>query len=375
MEPGGHEGSGFKQWVQALFKREKRSEIIPQAAEIKPKEIDPDDPEIRVRRIENQKTLETEIEKTFGLPFADRLKLVRNRLFDGVPSINGEDPREMRTVDLPRGEGLRRVNYASAELVRNSFLPALGQAVNELAEQVKQMDEKDRGDAAVKLASVIYTFGIPTHPYYDGNGQTFREMSLSYLHELAPKEFGNSYFPYKPVNSGDNLENNLQTPILSRLYGLNPGYMYSEEECKKEWALRCGRVRNETGQGAHEATEEEMRNMFPDEEAKDVIRHKFAQGQVLHDEWESELLAKHPSQSNIHYFIKYMLETEQGKTFIKNYVMHHDGPVIADPKNTSWYFRSAESMFSGIRVDIRNLLEPKEIHEGKFEEAKRIALR
>lgn len=336
--------------------------------------MDTDDPQARLLRIVNQHKLELHLQQTFDRSLLERMGAIRKIIFDGFPNVRGQEASELRTQDLRRGLGLIPLNYASADLLNARFMPDFNDLINELSGQIKHMDNSQRTNAALNLASVIYTLGVPLHPYGDGNGQTFRLVALSYLHELAPSKFGDYFFPFKPTNTGKNMDNNLQTPIISRLFHINSSNVYTDEELKKEWALRSGLIFDDTQEGFHKVTDKEMQEMFPNEEAKETIREKFRQNEAKHASLVAMLMGSHQSQTNIHFFLDYMLHSEEGKTFIREYVLHPDIFAIKDPANTPWYQRNAADFFSGISTDIKNILETREIHEAKFEDAKKLAL-
>lgn len=331
------------------------------------KEIDTDDPESRALRIENQRTLESGLEQTFGLPFTERLYVVRKALFSGLPHIRRHEATELRRTDLMRGPFS---NFASSEFVRDRFMPQFAQLVDEMAEEIKNMDG-DKIDAALNLASVIYTLGTPIHPYPDGNGQTLRLIALSYLHELAPDKFSQKYFPFKPIPGGH--ENTPATPILAVFTQLNGG-RFSNSEGKKEFALRGGIV-DDSRQRARGVTEEEMQEMFPDEAEKDRIRWLFEEGKALEGKLADELRGSHPTQTQVHLFLDYILNSQEGKKFITDFVLHPDQVPSGDQENIPRYLKSTLGILKSIGTEIEKLLESSDVHEQKFDGAKDLALK
>lgn len=77
------------------------------------------------------------------------------------------------------------------------LLPSLFNLIDETYEDIGMIDNQDRkDDAALRLVSVLYSLGITIHPALDGNGQTFKAMVLTYLHELTSVYRG-KYFAIK----------------------------------------------------------------------------------------------------------------------------------------------------------------------------------
>src|SRR5581483_2764924 len=203
---------------------------------------------------------------------------------------------------------------------------------------------------------------------------TFRMVMLSYLHELAPKEFQDQYFPFKPTTAGDNTENNLTTPILANLGRINSSGMYTPEELIKNWALKSGAILDDSSMKQHEATPEEMKALFPDEREKDRVRQTFEIGEKLQKQLFSEIEGSHPTQTNIHFFLESMLNTQNGETFIKNYVLVPEVIESRDDKKIIGYERNAMQFFRGIENDTKTLLETRSVHKSRVEEAKQQAL-
>lgn len=363
----------FREMLRSVRKRVAFKKPAPLQAAIETpriRPVDSDDPEIRAQRVENQHTLENHLEETFELPLVERMRHVRVGLFNGIPDVRGESNVDLREQDLHRSLYL---NYASAEMMKNHFLPPFARVINELTEEIKVMGGVDREEAAVRLGSVIYTLGIPLHPYADGNGQTLRMLALSYLHELAPDRFGNSFFPFKPTNNGDNEQGNLQTGFMRAIYNMDSSFMFSGDEKKKSFALK-GSIIDKEKDYARDITPEEFSEMFPDEQSREEIMSIFEDARAYFSSMPPQIVGSHPSQANFHYFLGYFLNTDRGHAFIRDYVTDPDVLEGTTYNNTPWYEKNAENYFSGITTDIKGLLESREVHGASFETAKNEAL-
>jgi hypothetical protein len=86
-------------------------------------------------------------------------------------------------------------------------LPEFEKFVDDMYQRIAQLPEgEEKKQAALRLNSVMFVDGVLIHPVRDGNGQTFKMLTLSYLHDLIP-DMKDKYLPIKysrETNSKDN---------------------------------------------------------------------------------------------------------------------------------------------------------------------------
>lgn len=196
-------------------------------------ELDEDNyksPEVRVRRIANQREWDLSHEHTFGLSFRERSALIRKHIYKGYDSVVGYKPEQTRdrglSVTACSDMGEIEIRLVPGDEVESCF-----EMMADLIDGVYQclrMQQVDRESGVMRMIGVFNALGILIHPYADANGQYLRMLSLSYLHELVPKT-STLFFPYRRLTSGD-------------LFGFDMGPFYVEdpnanpEEIGKEWS-------------------------------------------------------------------------------------------------------------------------------------------
>lgn len=159
----------------------------------------------RLQRAQNQfEFQQTRLSETFGKPFTDRFVLLRKNLFKGFTDVAGEDVHGL----MEKGQVL---SDARAH-VHNEFLPSNEAAavalpkyiklIDSLFEEIKSLPEaKTKIETAFRFLAVLFVGGVLIHPAKDGNGQTFKMLVQSYLHDLLP-ESRHKWIPIKYA-SGD----------------------------------------------------------------------------------------------------------------------------------------------------------------------------
>lgn len=157
------------------------------------KESDLGDRSKRALRAYRQFEIERELEGLEGQSAVERLIFIRERLFQDIESLYEQPPNSVRVIPVSNSILL----YPNAEQVGAEFFPSYIRLVDSLYESVAALPEgRGRYDAAKRLCAVAYCLGILIHPYPDGNGQTFRLLTTSYLRELTP-EFDGWFFKVK----------------------------------------------------------------------------------------------------------------------------------------------------------------------------------
>ena len=152
--------------------------------------VDTDTPEIRETRLENQVTLEREMHVLYGLPTEQRVLETRRRIFDGIANVKGDSPLALRQNNVRVGE----IKYPSAEISATELYPRFCSLMDEIMGEIGAQTLPNPELVALRFAGVMYSMGIMIHPFRDGNGQTFRIMATSYLHEIS-SSFKDSFLP------------------------------------------------------------------------------------------------------------------------------------------------------------------------------------
>lgn len=137
------------------------------------------------------------LEQTFDKPAVERFLQIREALFpkEDFPYIDevGLNPRQLTSRVIED----RKEFLPYMKVVGEDLLPSYFKLIDEIYETIKTLeDRKIREDCTFRLIAFIFTIGIVIHPAANGNGQTFKMLILSYLHELLP-EFKDRYMPLK----------------------------------------------------------------------------------------------------------------------------------------------------------------------------------
>ena len=125
-------------------------------------------------------------------------------MFNGFNNVYGEDTQKLEA------EG-RIVNNNRQE-IDDEYMPYVSTAekiavpfenkVNEWYEKINAIEDQDqKRQAAFRMASALFVGGVMIHPRVDGNGQTFKILVESYIHDLVP-DLQDQYFPVKYSRSG-----------------------------------------------------------------------------------------------------------------------------------------------------------------------------
>lgn len=152
-----------------------------------------EDWEKRALRAYRQYELEANLETLNEKSVEERMISIREALFQDIETQYGQPPESVRQISVSNSIML----YPNAKLVGEVLYPGYVRLIDDLYDVVLDLPEgPERGSAATRLAAVTYCLGILMHPYPDGNGQTFRLLAESYLHELSD-QFNDTYFKAK----------------------------------------------------------------------------------------------------------------------------------------------------------------------------------
>lgn len=163
-------------------------------------EVDTDLPKNRLKRAINHYQFEqTVLPVTFGLTFKERFLLIRASLFKGFSNISGEDYKKLLS------EG--KVLSDSRAQIEDEFMPSNEAAevaiegymatIDSWYQDIQALPEgRDKKEAAFRMLAALFVIGVLIHPTRDGNGQTFKGVTLSYLHDLLP-EMRDYFIPIK----------------------------------------------------------------------------------------------------------------------------------------------------------------------------------
>ena len=162
-------------------------------------------PQVRISRVKNQREWEETHEVTFGLSFRNRISQVRKQIYKGYSKLVGQAPDDIRAYreksQVRFGDKIVEFEYVGKEMVAertNKYF----ELMDELYYELRSCPEDKIEAATYRFIAVMNTLGMLIHPYSDGNGQTLRLLSLSYLHELVP-DTSKLFFPYKSMASAE----------------------------------------------------------------------------------------------------------------------------------------------------------------------------
>ena len=142
-----------------------------------------------------------------GSSFRNRYIAIRQGIFTNFPNVLGENVSQSakagKLISEYRVEDSMSFTpyYAASEAAMANFEPHIDRWYQQLAQLPPG---KEKTAAVYRFLSVIVLGGIQIHPGSEGNGQTFRLLALSYLHDLIP-DTNNCFFPIKYQAGGDNL--------------------------------------------------------------------------------------------------------------------------------------------------------------------------
>lgn len=154
-----------------------------------PKDLD--SVESRGERGERQYEFEHGLADLRGQSIVERFFAIRDAIFfDSLSKLSSRLDILVSDNDVK--------GYPSRELVAEKYLPALYVLADSIHEDLAKLDEDTRADKGFRLAVINYICGILIHQATDGNGQTQKLLSLSYIREFCP-EYNDHYFPIKYV--------------------------------------------------------------------------------------------------------------------------------------------------------------------------------
>lgn len=157
--------------------------------------IDTDNDSIRAQRITNQNKLLPLLEKKLeNTSILERILYVREGIFDYIENVKGDSPIRLRRRNIKVVSDFDSFfDFPHQADLSKSYFPMLIKRVDTIYDhilsRINNFTESERTSVCLRFASVVYTLGILTHPYADGNGQTFKIVSYSYLQELLGANF------------------------------------------------------------------------------------------------------------------------------------------------------------------------------------------
>lgn len=189
-------------------------------------EIDTDKEESRVKRAINHYNFEQgAVKYTEGLPFKDRFVKVRAELFKGFPNIAGENQHKLLSEGNILSDKRAQImdEYCPTDEAATAALETYVPQVDQWYEEIKRIPEgKEKEEAALRMITAMFVGGIMIHPGRDGNGQTFKGLALSYLHDLLPA-YKDRYIPIKYGSKDHDYQHELGIAFMG-------GGMLSEQE-------------------------------------------------------------------------------------------------------------------------------------------------
>ncbi len=173
-----------------------------------------------------------------GKDIRDRFLCIRRNLFppeefqgiDVNPAKSSGYGEEIFTRTTNKDKDFYPRLKESREILTPSYLNVIDTAYNRILE----IEDKDQRESAFKrLASVSYTLGIMIHPAPDGNGQTFKTLALSYLHEGC-SDLEDSYLPLKISGEFSRPNLGLQTMFSQAFISIPVPDFYPQDEFDKD---------------------------------------------------------------------------------------------------------------------------------------------
>ncbi|HSW96854.1 MAG TPA: hypothetical protein VLF89_03435 [Candidatus Saccharimonadales bacterium] len=313
------------------------------------------------KRGENQRLIEEQLNSTFELPFLERLKLIRPFIFRGITTKYDERYDEninnLRTIELPDNGDFQTVANSA---MREIFFPQFQKQIDGLYTEIKVLPTEEQSEAALRFVSYMFATGILLHLYVDGNGQTFKMLILSYLHELGGEKMKGKYFPKK--TGGEKSLND--DPLPTRLtVNEDPIYdlgLTSEESkslgrykmLKNQLALptqyRKKKYRNEEELDASFKTE------FPNNREKmetAVQRFSAKQKELGLDPFTPTLRKKATA------YLDFITNSQEGRSFIREFIVNGSQQQVQENDIFNPYKKRTIQILSGLQGDIKKLPE------------------
>lgn len=143
-----------------------------------------------VRGVDQYKFEKENLPTLTGASWGTRWTTIRNVLF------KQHNQEHLVSLTIPRETEIKE--YPNPQLVNDLYRPALARFTDGI--EANLANDPQRSEKGFRLAAVNYVLGILMHPSLDGNGQTFRLLALSYIHEHC-QEFADNYLPVKYTTS------------------------------------------------------------------------------------------------------------------------------------------------------------------------------
>ena len=145
--------------------------------------IEKDSIQDRQLRIARQSDIETQENKLYGLSVKERLVGVRQHIFG--------------RVDYRKSEALMGTTMCSPPDTITGNFDKFCEIIDNLNHQITPVDGQPADpEKVLDFIAAYYTIGMLIHPFEDGNGQTFKTVMTSYVHELLP-DTKDLFIPYK----------------------------------------------------------------------------------------------------------------------------------------------------------------------------------
>lgn len=190
-----------------------------------------DSNEVRQKRGVNQFRYEdTALSSCTSQPVSERYRIIREAIFKGIEDVKGVDPTEIHSKGQLH-------EYPSRKLVREIYQPEFWEFVDHAYEEINTLKDPERSSMGFRLAAVTYCLGVIIHHAEDGNGQTYKLLTLSYLRELCAG-YSAAMIPIKYDS-----ENNRRNIMAWNSTGLNnlivapPAEMYTNEIDRKLYSM------------------------------------------------------------------------------------------------------------------------------------------
>ena len=337
---------------------------------------------------------------------------IREMIFEHFDHVKSVDINSIRPYDTKKTVGLlfpREFKFPSWMILK-SYLYGTNTLVSDVYRELKSYSDEFGGKlpdekAALRLASVVYSLGVTIHPFPDGNGQTYRTTALSYLAELDPVRYENSSFPArleKTYSGGGQIEAKGETKIAK---GKTPN-LDTLEDIKAILEIQM------TPRITHK-TRPEPQDFPEGENDPEYMKQTedFDKAQERADKWISGLLEENPdilrvvglnqgqkynyeeyaaarsekmsakiealskrgvsktmiwgrhdgqnSPTIVDYYLDYLLFTQRGNNWIRNYVLGQPQETNKDvPNDLRWVEKTALEAFEKVGQQIVSLLKP-----------------
>lgn len=177
-----------------------------------------------VRGVDQYKFEKKSLPTLNGANWKERWTTIRNALF------KQHNQENLISLTTPRETEIK--DYPNPKLVDELYRPALERFTDGV--EANLPNEAQQSEKGFRLAVVNYVLGILMHPSLDGNGQTFRLLALSYIHEHCP-EFSDKYLPIK--YTADPSETKIRGWDEARLHKVKMGYPNIEQMSEEDQKL------------------------------------------------------------------------------------------------------------------------------------------